>query len=238
MSWLYSRALVAEYSGAICSDGEPCAQWSVMPTPQGFWRNDKMMEFSSLSRFGVTLQLLTEDRGKELLMSYLAAFHAKTSASQAKAQESADSAADYGGSLPGLLAKYDLATHSLKTVQLSLFEGLELSLATWPRWGLMRNGECFLAKMSVECTCETGFGLSLPTIGANEWKGAAKRRYLGSPDFRGAKMSEGLRICETDPIYLNPLFAELTMMWPLGWTDLKPLGMAKFQEWLQQHLPH
>jgi DNA (cytosine-5)-methyltransferase 1 len=65
-----------------------------------------------------------------------------------------------------------------------------------------------------------------------------EKRYLGSPEYRGAKMSEGLRTCETDPIYLNPLFAELTMMWPLGWTDLKPLETAKFQEWQQQHLPY
>ena len=77
--------------------------------------------------------------------------------------------------------------------------------------------------------------LSLPTLGANEAKGSSRKRYIGSPDFRGAKMSEGLRTCETDPIYLNPLFAELVMMWPLGWTDLKPLETAKFQEWQQQH---
>jgi len=77
--------------------------------------------------------------------------------------------------------------------------------------------------------------LTLPTIGANEYKGASKNRFINSPDFHGAKMSEGLRTCETDPIYLNPSFAELVMMWPMGWTDLKPLAMDKFQEWLQQH---
>ena len=77
--------------------------------------------------------------------------------------------------------------------------------------------------------------LSIPTIGANEFKGSGKNRFIGSPDFRGAKMSEGLRTCETDPIYLNPSFVELVMMWPVGWTDLKPLAMAKFQEWQQQH---
>ena len=77
--------------------------------------------------------------------------------------------------------------------------------------------------------------LMLPTIGANEGRGASKDRFSGSPAFRGAKMCEGLRTCETDPIYLNPSFAELTMMWPQGWTDLKPLAMDKFQEWQQQH---
>ena len=35
---------------------------------------------------------------------------------------------------------------------------------------------------------------------------------------------------------LNPTWVEWLMGWPLGWTDLKPLGMDKFQEWRQQHL--
>ena len=34
---------------------------------------------------------------------------------------------------------------------------------------------------------------------------------------------------------LNPFWVEWLMGWPLGWTDLKPLGMDKFRQWLQQH---
>jgi hypothetical protein len=34
---------------------------------------------------------------------------------------------------------------------------------------------------------------------------------------------------------LNPTWVEWLMGWPLGWTDLKPLGMDKFQSWQQQH---
>jgi hypothetical protein len=34
---------------------------------------------------------------------------------------------------------------------------------------------------------------------------------------------------------LNPTWVEWLMGWPLGWTDLKPLGMDKFQQWQQQH---
>lgn len=34
---------------------------------------------------------------------------------------------------------------------------------------------------------------------------------------------------------LNPTWVEWLMGWPLGWTDLKPLAMDKFQSWLQQH---
>lgn len=77
--------------------------------------------------------------------------------------------------------------------------------------------------------------LMLPTTGANEYKGSGKDRYINSTHFRGAKMSEGLRTCETDPIYLNPCFAEAMMGWPLEWSVLKPLATDKFQEWQQQH---
>ena len=62
----------------------------------------------------------------------------------------------------------------------------------------------------------------LPTLGKNEPKGASRNRYRGSEHFRGAKMSEGLRICEDDPIYLHPSFAEAAMEFPIGWTELAP----------------
>jgi len=34
---------------------------------------------------------------------------------------------------------------------------------------------------------------------------------------------------------LNPYWVEWLMGWPIGQTDLKPLAMDKFQQWLQQH---
>ena len=34
---------------------------------------------------------------------------------------------------------------------------------------------------------------------------------------------------------LNPAFSEWLMGWPIGWSDLKPLGLAKFQQWQQLH---
>jgi hypothetical protein len=34
---------------------------------------------------------------------------------------------------------------------------------------------------------------------------------------------------------LNPTWVEWLMGWPLGWTDLRPLEMDKYQQWLQQH---
>ena len=84
MSWLFSQALVEEYLGDTCSDGEQSVQLSGNPTQQAYCAPDKMTAFSRLSRFGMTYKPLTEDRGEELLMSYLAAFRAKTSPQQEK----------------------------------------------------------------------------------------------------------------------------------------------------------
>lgn len=78
MSWLFSQALVEAYSEATCLDGEPFAPSNGENTQQAYCSPDKMTEFSRLSRFGMTFKPLTEDHGEALLMSYLAAFHAKT----------------------------------------------------------------------------------------------------------------------------------------------------------------
>ena len=37
---------------------------------------------------------------------------------------------------------------------------------------------------------------------------------------------------------LNPTWVEWLMNWPIEWTDLKPLGMDKFQQWLGSHGKH
>lgn len=76
---------------------------------------------------------------------------------------------------------------------------------------------------------------SLPTIGKNEYKGTSAKPFRGSSHYRGAKASEALRSCESDPAYLSPLFAEWMMGWPLTWAALGPLETAKFQQWLSAH---
>ena len=37
---------------------------------------------------------------------------------------------------------------------------------------------------------------------------------------------------------LNPNWVEWLMGWPLGWTDLKPLGTGRFRQWLNSHGKH
>ena len=80
MSWLFSQALVAAYSEGTSLAGEPCAALNVMPSPHPFWRNDKPIDASTLSRFGPTCRVLTAESGAALLTSYLAASRARTEA--------------------------------------------------------------------------------------------------------------------------------------------------------------
>jgi len=82
MSWLFSQALVGEYSEASSLDGEQSAQSNGSHTQQAYCAPDKMTAFSRLSRFGMTFKPLTATHGEALLMSYLAAFRAKTSQPQ------------------------------------------------------------------------------------------------------------------------------------------------------------
>jgi hypothetical protein len=75
-------------------------------------------------------------------MSSLAAFRARTSALPERGQGSPASDQGSGVNLLGSFARFDPATSSWKTYQLSLLGGLEPFSETWPRWGLMRDGVC------------------------------------------------------------------------------------------------
>lgn len=234
MSWLFSQALVAEYLADTCSDGELSAQLNVMPTPHKFWHKDKMMDHSNLSRFGLTLKRLTESRGVELLTLYLEDSRVRTSVRKvAGGGYVMANEADSGRRWQGLLAKYDPALCLWKIAQCSLLADLEQCLEIWPRWGSMRNGECYQQPMLALRTSESASGL-LPTPMASDWKGGTSsiRKDTGKQrldQFRDwCKSIHGL----TYPI---PEHSEAMMGWPIGWSDLKLLVMGKSQNAMRQH---
>lgn len=70
----------------------------------------------------------------------------------------------------------------------------------------------------------------IPTILHTEHKGSSRKRFVGSPEYRGSRMSEGLRTSLEDPIYLNPSFGELAMGFPIGWTDLSASETPSIQK--------
>jgi hypothetical protein len=163
MSWLFSQALVAEYSQATCWDGAPSAPSSGSPTPLAYLPPDKTTAFSRLSRSGMTFKPLTEDLGKAVLTWYLEDSRARTSALPAKAPESTGPAVECGDTWRGSLAKFDLATSSWRTAQPSLLEDLGESSVTWPRSGMTAGGLCWELPMSGRRISGTGSGLWLGT---------------------------------------------------------------------------
>jgi hypothetical protein len=233
MSWLFSRALVEEYSAGTSLDGEPCAQLNVMPTPQPFWRNDKMTESYDLSRFGLTSRLLTEDHGAVVLTSYLAAFPARTSAPPAGGRELVASEADYGRIKNGSFARYDHASSTWRTVQCSLLEDLAESWATWPRWGSMLNGASSERTIPMLRTRGKGSGF-WPTLTASIGKKCGGR-HKGKTDTLASRLAEVEGLSTTSTGRVNPTWSEWLMGFPSGWSAIEPLEMHKFQEWQQQH---
>ena len=140
MSWLYSQALVEEYLGENFLDGEQCVQSNGNLTQLAYLSPDKMMEFSRLSRSGMTFKPLTENLGMELLTLYLAAFPVRTSALQDGELDSMESTPPCGITWRGWLAKFDPDSYSWKTAQCSFIEDSDESLATFPASGMTRGG--------------------------------------------------------------------------------------------------
>ena len=141
MSWLFSQALAAEYSAASCSDGAPSAPSNMTPTPQAFLWRDKTTDAWSRFPSGLTCEPLTDDRGEELLKSFLAGFLVQTSAPPARVPESPASSQDCGPKWRALSARFDRASSSWKTAHCLLSEDLPWSSVTLPKWGMMRAGE-------------------------------------------------------------------------------------------------
>jgi hypothetical protein len=141
VSWLFSQVLVEEYLGENCLDGKPSVQSKSTATAPVYYVGDKTKEFWRLSRFGMTLQPLTADRGEALLTSFREAFLAKTFQQPEEEQASPENVRDSGVRWRELSVKYDQDLSSWRTHQCLFQEVLEESSLTLPRWGLMRNGE-------------------------------------------------------------------------------------------------
>ncbi|CAJ9865538.1 Uncharacterised protein [Burkholderia pseudomallei] len=144
MSFIFSRALVEESLQVNCGTTDAYAPLNLIPTPKQSSSLGRTTEPFLRSRFGMTFELLTADLGAELLTSWLAAFPAKTSAQPAPVMGLTASEADSGPKWLGSFAKYDPSASKWKTAQCSLLGDSDEFSETWPRWGSMRNGECYL----------------------------------------------------------------------------------------------
>jgi len=219
MSWLYSQALVAAYWPQKCSDGEPSALSSGSRTPHVYLPRDKMTAFSRLSRFGMTCAPLTADHGEVVLTSFLAAFPAKTLAPPERAPALEANDLECGWKWPESSVKFDRDSYSWKTRQCSLLGVLAEFSETWPRWGTMRNGECWEQPMLVPRIggTESGLLLTPDTINRDDkkktfshmWRTPMTQDTIDrrNPEYIQRRMDKGL------PITLAMEVA-LRGMWP------------------------
>ena len=338
MSWHYLPELVEGFSEDTFSGGAQSAPSSGPSSPAKLSSGDSETELCLSSRSGTMSRPSTGDPGLDWWMLSLEDSHARTSAQQAKEQESTVHGLECGSTWQGSLARYDRDLRLWKTPQYSLLEGLDEFSGTWPRWGTMRNGVCWERTILVPPTSEIGFGFSdlLPTplasiathggpnqrdssgrpglqMAAMMWpnplssegsgggnagyalaaingekrkSGATRSLKLrdvvlafptptvndvknsslppsqinrdsligdvmrnwptpraGNPGSRpngkgGKILAEEVKKKEENMIpggQLNPDWVEWLMGWPVGWTDLQPLGMDRFQQWQQQH---
>jgi hypothetical protein len=243
MSWLFSQALVAEYSAANSSDGAPSAPSNTTPTPPAFLWRDKTTDAWSRFPSGLTCEPLTVDRGEELLRWFRAGFLAKTSARPVEALESKEKEAGCGDTWRGSLAKFDPISRSWKTLQYLLQGDLESFSETWPRWGMMRDGECFPLPTLEHATYEREFGYWATPAATDDHHFChvtMARKQRGESRPSGAQIGTCLKWEPRALPYLlngriHPTLHEWLMLWPTNWTDFAAPATAKFQQWQRLH---
>lgn len=230
MAWLISAALMKDYENSRCSqglggeslegsstDGERCAPSKTTPTPQAYLPQDKMTDFSKPSRYGMTFAPLTERRGEDVLTWFLAGFRARTFPQPERARELKEREADSGSKWHGSFARYDRDTSFWKTPQRSLLGGLESYSETWPRWGLMRGGACWVQPTLVRRMIDKDCGWWPTPTCHNAKEGGYPAEHERNTPTLGARVGG-------KP---NPMWVEWLMGFPQGWSDLSGLETPK-----------
>ena len=164
MSWHYLRVQEEESLQDICLGGEQLPPLKSKITHAEFYCNGKLMDSYLDSLSGTTYEPSMENLGEEKSMSSQAVFHAKILVPQEKESALMESVQDFGEKWQGSFAKYDPATHSLRTHQCSLFEDSTEYCVTLPKWGLMLSGECWEQQTLEQSTrgIESGLSPNLP----------------------------------------------------------------------------
>jgi hypothetical protein len=148
---------------------------------------------------------------------------ARTSLQQVREQELPENVRDYGRNMRDSLARCGLDLSLPKTHHCFALGDLELSSKTWPRWGIMLDGELSELGTLKHLTSENECGF-LPT----PQKGDAAAT-INTPSQNQTMLAHWVQAEKGNGEKLHPEFAEAVMGWPQGWTDLKQLETDKFR---------
>lgn len=171
-------------------------------------------------------------------MLFLEASRARTSAQMVMVPALTDADQGCGQKWLESSVRFDRSSSAWKIHQGSEERGLPWSSVTLPKWGMAVNGFVYQHQIAVRPIKGTVSGL-WPTAKASIRGDCPSERLRRTPDLPSAIKMRSLPDGSTPAQdgQLNPEWVEWFMGWPIGWTELKPLEMDKFQEWRLQHSP-
>lgn len=219
MSWLFAQALVEDCLHQKSLGLEHCAQLNWTGIADAYLCSDKMTEsLDPISRYGMTFVPLTEDRGAGSLILLLEDFLVRHLAQQQQGKTmrmifGLRCEESWQMSLPGTCLPKTSAEKPLTKQQ-----------TTWNRWVTKPKQLNYQRQTWVLTTFGIDVGyLHTPTTKAN-FTAPSMQKHAGCREW--------VRVFGK----ITPNHYEWMMGWPIGWTDLKPLEMGRFQLWQRQHL--
>lgn len=254
MSWHFLQEQEEASWPDTCLDGAPSALSRLIPMRAESCLLARLTDALTDSQSGTTCRHSTECDGGERSMSSAEDSPAKTSAQPEREPESPERSPVCGRTWHALSVRFDLVTCSWKTARSLFPEDLPWSSVILPRWGMMRDGECWEQNTSERRTNDTGSGLwPTPVADGDRTTNYAQGgtslgfavRNWPTPTCHdrngasGAKRGKGATggPCLTMVVggTLSPMWVEWLMGWPVGWTDCDALEMDRFRQWFDSH---
>lgn len=207
--------------------------------PEKSCYQDKETDCLKNFQSGTISKVLTENPGKGKSISLLADSHAQTLVPPTPRKKvSTEKKADSGKKWQESFAKWDQNGSLWRMSQASSSGELTAYSGTWPKWGTMLNGQCWEEK-KLEFQCEDqecGYWRPATVVDScgRGYHGKLTGKYWLALPGQICKYL-GLPVqCPQTGLIMPWVYEEL-MGWPIGWTALDPLEMAKLQDWLQLH---